>query len=67
MREMVEYCGKRFRVSRRVVKIYASGMKRGSVLRGFRADGVVLLDGLHCSGVDHDGCQKPCTIFWREA
>lgn len=67
MREMVEYCGKRFRVSRRVVKICASGMKGGSVLRGFRSDDVVLLDELRCSGVDHDGCQKSCTIFWREA
>ena len=66
MREMVECCGKRFRVSRRVVKICASGMKGGSVLRGFRTDDVVLLDGLRCSGVDHDGCQKSCTIFWRE-
>jgi hypothetical protein len=67
MREMVEYCGKRFRVSRRVVKVCASGMKGGSVLRGFRTDDVVILDGLRCSGVDHDGCQKSCTIFWREA
>ena len=67
MREMVEYCGQRFRVSRRVVKACASGMKGGSVLRGFRSDDVVLLDGLRCSGADHDGCQKSCTIFWREA
>lgn len=67
MREMVEYCGQRFRVSRRVVKVCASGMKGGSVLRGFRSDDVVLLDGLRCSGADHDGCQKSCTIFWREA
>jgi hypothetical protein len=67
MREMVEYCGRRFRVSQRVVKICASGMKGGSVLRGFRMDDIVMLDGLRCSGTDHDGCQKSCTIFWREA
>jgi hypothetical protein len=67
MREMVEHCGQRFRVSRRVVKVCASGMKGGSVLRGFRSDDVVLLDGLRCTGADHDGCQKSCTIFWREA
>ena len=67
MREMVEYCGKRFRVSRRVVKICASGMKTGSTLRGFRSDDVVLLDELRCSGADHDGCQKMCMILWREA
>jgi len=67
MREMVEYCGKRFRVSRRVVKLCASGMKTGSTLRGFDTDDVVLLEGLRCSGADHGGCQKCCTIFWREA
>jgi hypothetical protein len=67
MREMVEHCGRRFRVSRRVVKVCASGMKGGSVLRGFPTDDVVLLDNLRCSGADHDGCQKGCIIFWREA
>jgi hypothetical protein len=67
MREMVEYCGQRFRVLRRVVKVCASGMKSGSVLRGFRTDDVVLLEGLRCSGENHDGCQKACTVFWREA
>ena len=67
MREMVEHCGKRFRVSRRVVKVCASGMKPGSPARVFRTDDVVLLEGLRCSGADHDGCQKLCVIFWREA
>src|SRR5260370_4903654 len=65
MPEMVEFCGKRFNVSRRVVKICTSGS--GSTMRRFRADDVVLLDGLRCSGADHDGCQKACMIFWREA
>jgi hypothetical protein len=67
MREMVEYCGKPFRISQRVVKVCASGLKTGSTLRGFPTDDVVLLEGLRCSGADHDGCQKSCTIFWREA
>ena len=67
MREMVEYCGRRFRVSQRVVKICASGMRSGLFLGEFRTDDVVLLDGLRCSGADHDGCQKACVIFWRES
>jgi len=67
MREMVEYCGKRFTVFRRVVKVCASGTKSGSTLREFPTDDVFLLDGLRCSGSDHDGCQKMCMIFWREA
>jgi len=65
MPEMIDSCGKRFKVSRRVVKICTSGS--GSTIRRFRADDVVLLDGLRCSGADHDGCQKACMIFWREA
>jgi hypothetical protein len=65
MPEMIEFCGKRFAVSKRVVKICTSGS--GSTMRRFRADDVVLLDGLRCSGIDHDGCQKACMIFWREA
>ena len=67
MPEMVPLCGKRFRVSKRVVKTCTSGTKAGSSMRLFRADDVVLLDQLRCSGADHDGCQKACTIFWREA
>src|SRR5882724_1037379 len=65
MPEMVEFCGKRFNVSRRVVKVCTSGS--GSTMRRFRADDVVLLDSLRCSGANHDGCQKACMIFWREA
>src|SRR2546430_14286651 len=65
MPEMVEFCGKRFRVSRRVVKTCFTGSI--STMRVFGADDVVLLDRLRCSGAAHDGCQKACTIFWREA
>lgn len=65
MPEMIEHCGKRFRVSVRVVKICTSGA--GSSMRAFRNDDVVFLDGLRCSGAEHDGCQKNCTIFWRQA
>jgi hypothetical protein len=65
MPEMLEFCGKRFRVSRRVLKTCNSGPSAG--MGAFRSDDVVLLEGLRCSGADHDGCQKACVIFWREA
>src|SRR5213593_2777852 len=67
MPEMVEYCGRTFQVSRRVVKTcyYTKGGSAG--MRKFLADDVVLLDGVRCSGAAHDGCQKACLIFWREA
>jgi hypothetical protein len=65
MPEMVEFCGKRFRVSKRVVKTCYYGTSSG--MRKFPDENVVLLEGLRCSGAAHDGCQKACTIFWREA
>jgi hypothetical protein len=36
-------------------------------MRKFPGEDVVLLAGVRCSGADHDGCQKACNIFWREA
>lgn len=65
MPEMVALCGKRFRVARRVLKTCYYGETNG--MRKFRADDVVVLEGVRCSGADHDGCQKACMIFWREA
>jgi hypothetical protein len=65
MPEMVDFCGRRFQVSKRVVKTCYYGARSG--MRKFPAEDVVLLDGLRCSGAGHDGCQKACTIFWREA
>jgi hypothetical protein len=64
MPEMLQFCGKRFSVSGRVLTTCFSGS--GS-RRGFRAKDVVTLDAARCSGAAHDGCQKACTIFWREA
>ena len=64
MPEMVEFCGRRFRVARRVVKTCFTGTV--STMRVFESDDVVTLEGLRCSGAAHDGCQKACTIFWRE-
>jgi hypothetical protein len=66
MPEMLGFCGRRFRVSRRADMTCASipGM---STRRGFTIDDVVTLDGIRCSGGAHDGCQKACMVFWREA
>jgi hypothetical protein len=66
MPEMVEFCGKRFRVANLVVKT-CSYTGTGTNMRAFSTDNIVTLDGLRCSGVEHDGCPKACMIFWREA
>jgi hypothetical protein len=65
MPEMMEFCGKQFRVSKRALKTCYNGETNG--MRKFPVDDVVLLDGVRCSGKDHDSCQKACMIFWREA
>jgi hypothetical protein len=64
MPEMLEFCGRRFRVSKRALTVCFSGP---GFSRAFRSDDVVTLDGVRCSGATHDGCQKGCTVFWREA
>jgi hypothetical protein len=67
MPEMVDFCGQRFRVVRRVVKTCFSGAGSYGAMRRFRGDDVVVLDSPRCSGEAHDGRQKGCMIFWREA
>jgi hypothetical protein len=66
MPEMLVFCGQRFRISRRAAMTCASipGMISP---RGFKTHDVVTLDNVRCSGAAHDGCQKACAIFWREA
>lgn len=65
MPEMIGFCGKQFRVAKRVLKTCAYGTN--STMLAFNTDDVVVLDGVRCSGDDHDDCPKHCLIFWREA
>jgi hypothetical protein len=61
MPEMVPYCGKTFRVHRRAEKTCVEGV-------GFRGmEDTVFLEGLRCDGSAHDGCQRGCLFFWKEA
>jgi len=61
MPEMLEHCGKRFRVSRRVEKTCVEG----DTIRRMRD--FVFLEGLRCSGAAHGGCEKECMIFWHKS
>lgn len=63
MPEMVEMCGRRARVFRRVDKIYDYGGQK--VLR--RMENTVLLVLPRCSGAGHGGCQAGCHLMWKEA
>jgi len=61
--EMGDYCGREFRVSKRLEKyndyVYRTGLRR--------MKNAVLLEGLRCNGESHGGCQALCQIIWKEA
>ena len=61
MPEMAKHCGRRFRVHRRADKTCVEGHG----LR--RLHSAVFLEDLRCDGASHDGCQRGCLIFWKEA
>jgi hypothetical protein len=61
MPEMARYCGQRFRVTRRANKTCVEGF----TLR--RLERTVFLEDLRCDGSVHDGCQRGCRLFWKEA
>lgn len=61
MPEMAAHCGRRYRVRRRADVTCVEGLG----LR--RLESTVLLDDLRCDGAAHDGCQRRCMMFWKEA
>ena len=63
MPEMLNWCGKLFRVQRRVDKTCVDG----DPIRRFPANDVVVLDGPRCDGSSHDGCKHGCRIYWKQA
>jgi len=71
MPEMLEFCGQRFRVLNRVVQATIDGAflprHTESFVREFKNNDVVILQGVRCSGAEHDSCQRGCAIFWKEA
>jgi len=63
MPEMLQYCGRTFRVANRADKVCDTSHLTGSR----RIPGTVFLDGLRCDGKAHGGCQAECLLFWKEA
>jgi hypothetical protein len=63
MPEMLEFCGKRFRVEKRADKACDTINLSGSR----RIHDAVHLEGLRCTGESHDGCQAMCLLYWKEA
>jgi len=61
MPEMVPFCGKPFRVFRRLEKTCVEGY--GARL----LPNTVILEGVRCDGSAHGGCQRNCALLWKEA
>lgn len=66
MPEMLDWCGKPFRVERRVEKTCLDVAPPVYPMRRFAANDVVVLEGLRCDGRAHDGCRRTCKVFWKE-
>lgn len=62
MPEMLKYCGKKFRVYKRLEKII---LESTGELRKIR--NTVLLDNVLCDGSMHLDCDRSCFHYWREA
>lgn len=60
MPEMLKFCGKQFKVLKRVEKYIVE-------CRGLRKlRNTVILDGVFCDGSWHGGCDRTCFCLWRE-
>lgn len=62
MPEMLQFCGRRFRVYKRAHKTCDTVFP----IRGRRVKRAVHLE-TRCDGSAHGGCQAGCLIFWKEA
>lgn len=62
MAEMAPYCGKEFRVARRVEHVFLDHLSYVT-----RLENTVILEGLRCGGDCHGGCQMGCHLLWKES
>jgi hypothetical protein len=63
MPEMLQHCGKRFRVFKSAHKTCDTIEK----YKGRSMTNAVHLEGLRCDGGAHGGCQAGCLLFWKDA
>jgi hypothetical protein len=63
MPEMRQFCGHRFKVYRRAVKLCDTISWTGM----YRMENAVHLEGVRCDGQGHGGCQAGCLTYWKEA
>lgn len=63
MPEMLQYCGKRFRVYKLAIKACDSINNTGM----YRMENAVHLAETRCDGAAHGGCLASCLLYWKEA
>ena len=63
MPAMQDFCGGRFRVFKRVNQIR---LEETGEVRHLKTPSV-FLEGVYCNGERHQGCDRGCFHFWREA
>jgi hypothetical protein len=63
MPEMETFCGKKFKVFKKVgiIKLESTGE-----VRKLKSP-TVFLEGAYCNGERHEGCGRACFHFWKEA
>jgi hypothetical protein len=61
MPEMLQFCGKRFKVSSVAHKTCDTALKTG----GRALESTYHLADLRCDGAGHGGCEARCLLFWR--
>jgi hypothetical protein len=63
MPQMLQHCGRKFRVRKRAHKLCDTAFSTGARQM---AD-AVFLDNIRCDGQAFGGCEMQCTIVWKEA
>jgi hypothetical protein len=63
MPEMLQFCGRRFRVAKLALKLCDTITWTGM----YRMRNAVHLEGTRCDGKAHGDCQAGCNIYWKEA
>ena len=61
MPEMSKYCGRRFKVFKRVNRMM---LESTGELRTIRRP-TYYLEGVYCDGEFHEGCDRSCFLLWR--
>jgi hypothetical protein len=61
MRNMRDFCGKKFRVYKRLERILIESTGECRKMKN-----TVLLEGVTCDGEEWYGCDRSCYHFWRE-